>query len=117
MTNGIPCGIEELGPTSCWVQMAHARKYLQVGLRKQPRYIFRVVDRDGAVSIAVPQADRTLDGAVVQSGWRAHESPVLDYPVCPASGGFGEEIAGRLTNAGFAVQRAIHRSKIVIELT
>lgn len=81
------------------------------------RHIFGVVDRDGDVSVAMPQADRALNGGVVQSRRRTHEPEVLGPSVCPVSGGFDEGDDGGLTNVGMAVQRAIHRRKIFVELT
>jgi hypothetical protein len=79
--------------------------------------MFGVVNRNGDVSVAMPQADRTLNGGVIQSRRRTHESPVLDHTVCPVPGGFGKEIDGGLTNVGIAVEHAIYARKISVELT
>ena len=97
--------------------MPYAWKYRQVGFRKRPGHMFGVMGRDGGVSVAMPQADRTLNGGVVQSRRCTHESPVLDQSVWPVSGGFGKEIDGGLTNVGIAVKHAIYRRKFFVELT
>jgi len=97
--------------------MPHTRQYLQVGFRKQPGHMFGVVGRDGAVSIAMPHPDRTLDGAVVRSRRRTHESPVLDRSVWAVSGGLGKAIDRGLANVGIAVKHAIDGREFFVELT
>src|SRR5262245_29052979 len=112
---GFPGDIQDIPPEGWRVKVSNAGQHLQVSNGKKRRHKLRVVNRDGAVRVAVPEADWALNRRVLQSGRSRHQSPVLDQPVGAIPGGFGKSIADCLIYARFAEECAICWGNISFE--
>ncbi len=107
--------LRKFTPARCCVEVSDAWKHLQIGLGKERRHILRVMHRDGAVRVAVPELDWALNRRVLQSGRSRHESQVFDQPVRAVSGGFRKSIADRLIDARFMEECAIYCGNLLLE--